>query len=525
MLSKSKYIIFGIVIISFLGVLNYSLPDDNLVPASNQDVTDPQKIELAKDSYNLALAAYKEKNYERSCDYLSKAISFYPNYTEAYALLGNVYYSLKEEERAYESYKKCIELIDKSESPSDDISKLRAEILPKIEKILVLDAKISVLDKEFVARILELGMESMQREDYLLAEETFLLILKIDANNTEVSDNLQKVKNILAQNDGSNNYEIAKAYYQSGLLLFNQNKYDEAIEKFNKALSTKKDFVEALFKLGECYENTKDTIQAIINYRLCLKSLESKKELVQDEKNILTSAKRNLDKIDVKGKEFKIAKEKYVAELLKTVNEYASKKYLNCAVKLYRKILSVDPVNKAASDGLAKVRNDMTQKAVGSKKERLIFSGEDMSGWDVNSIWLPLWSVDKPFLVFNRTSRDQPSLIEYKTAFPENYILAFELILEKRLPITGYEVGICYGQSSNEGKISLQIVNTIFSKLNNWEKIRFTFSKQDMTFKLEEGSKVTKKGKLEVSGVYKIGINARGYIAKFRNITLLDLDQ
>lgn len=524
MLSKSKYIIFGIVIISFLGILNYTLPDDNSVPASNQDGTDPQKIELAKDSYNLALAAYKEKNYEKSCDYLSKAISFYPNYIEAHALLGNVYYSLKEEEQAYESYKKCIELIDKSEAPSDDISKLRAEILPKIEKILSLDAKISTLDKEFVTRISNLGMESMQREDYLLAEETFLLILKIDANNTETSDNLQKVKDILAKNDSSDDLEIARAYYQSGLLLFNQNKYEAAIEKFNKAVSTKKDFTEALFKLGECYEKTEDTFQAIINYRLCLKSLESKKELTQEEKNILTSAKRNLDTIDIKGKEFKVAKEKYVVELLKIVNEYVSKKYLNCASKLYQKILNVDPVNKTASDGLAKVHKDVAQKAAASKKERPIFSGEDMTGWDVNRMWIPLWSVDKPFLVFNRVANSQPSLIEYKTEPPGNYILSFELILEKRLPVTDYEVAVCYGQSIKDGITVLQKVTTVCSKLNNWEKIRFTFTKQNMTFKLEEGLKVTKKGKLEVSEVYKIGINACGYIAKFRNITLLDLD-
>ncbi|MDI6788254.1 MAG: tetratricopeptide repeat protein [Planctomycetota bacterium] len=316
--------------------------------------------------------------------------------------------------------------------------------------------------------------------------------------------------------------ELADAYYQSGLSLFKQNKYEKAIEKFNLALSKRKDFPQVFFKLGECYEKLNNSKQAIQNYRLCRMCLLRQKNRTKEDNEMLSNVERLLDKTDTKGKEIKTIKNKYVSELQKIADECLRKKYPFFALRIYKKILSIDPNNKAILDAFAKVQEETASKRVpGDKPLRQIFNGEDMTGWTVPNIWLPLWAVQKPCLVFNEGSSAEPSLIMLEKPPPKNYILTFELLIDKRLTAGGYEISIAYA-ADLKGVVSLKKVSTTTSKIGTWAKIEFT--KQGTEFKLIENSKVTKRGKIESGDVEGITIYAWGYIAKFKNITLQELE-
>ena len=151
---KITQIVFFIIFIAIYAVVSEVPPNNTTTGESDKSddkKTDPQKIEAAQEFYNIGLDAFKEKQYEKARDLFIKAISYDENFIEAYAKLGDTYQILKEEEFAYESYKKCIELIDKSGTPSDEMTKLREEIKRKTEKFRVIDEKISSLDNEFIS--------------------------------------------------------------------------------------------------------------------------------------------------------------------------------------------------------------------------------------------------------------------------------------------------------------------------------------------------------------------------------------
>jgi len=190
------------------------------------------------------------------------------------------------------------------------------------------------------------------------------------------------------------NDDLANTYYQSGLALQKDNKPNEAIEKFIKALSYKNDYPEAFFRLGECYEKLKDIPSAVKNYRLCVRCFENKTALNNEDKNVIQSAQKNLEKLDTKSVQIKGIKSKYIDKLSKIGSECNSKKYYNFTRRIYNLILTVDPNNKMASDALSKIPID---NSGGAPVEGQIFNGVDTSGWKINTnVWMNLWSVEKP---------------------------------------------------------------------------------------------------------------------------------
>ncbi|MBI5777947.1 MAG: hypothetical protein HZA49_00635 [Planctomycetes bacterium] len=316
------------------------------------------------------------------------------------------------------------------------------------------------------------------------------------------------------------NSDLANVYYQSGLALLKQSKYDEAAEKFNKALSYWRDFAPALCKLGECCEKTGDTRSAIKNYRLGIRGLEDNLEPTNAEKEILQAARRNLAKIDEAGNEAGKIKDKYISGLSGIANDCIARKYLFLGSMIYKQILKVDPNNKAALDGLEKV-NSGAQKRTTSGKAYTLFNGSDLKGLVIPSVWLKLWTVDKSCLVFNAKSSGEPSLIQWTKPPPKNYAFSVEMFLEKRITANNYEISFAYGESRTSGAVSVvtnQRAQCTFNRLGTWAKVRFIV--KDAQFKVEEGGKITRSGKMDPYNTPVIGIYAQGYIARFRNLTI-----
>ncbi|MFH1230624.1 MAG: hypothetical protein V1709_03920 [Planctomycetota bacterium] len=167
--------------------------DETPSPVKPKPEIDTEKLEAAREFYGLGLAAFKAKQYEKARDLFTKAITYYKDLPGAYAKLADTYGMLKEEELGYRNYQMCIEIINSLESPSEELIKLREDSLRKIEKFKVIEEKISALNKEFISKLMELGKQCIDDEDYLLAEEAFSLILQLDKNNDEAVKYLRKV--------------------------------------------------------------------------------------------------------------------------------------------------------------------------------------------------------------------------------------------------------------------------------------------------------------------------------------------
>ncbi len=66
-------------------------------------------------------------------------------------------------------------------------------------------------------------------------------------------------------------YNDLFSYREKTICLYNQGKYQEALEVMGKAVTIKPDFDEAYFWMGKCYEKTGDKNDAIENYQMALK--------------------------------------------------------------------------------------------------------------------------------------------------------------------------------------------------------------------------------------------------------------
>ncbi|MBI5778210.1 MAG: DUF1080 domain-containing protein [Planctomycetes bacterium] len=353
--------------------------------------TDSQNLELAQEYYSIGLGAFKDKQYEKARDFAVKAISNNENFVQAHALLGDIFKMLKEEELSGENFKKASELIDRQDSPDEELTRLQKELAAKAEKYLSLDKKVSELDADFIFKLMKLGALSAEEENYLLAEEIFSTVLKINDRDSEAAKELDRINEELSRQSINDNddktkkdAEMADVYYQSGLALMKQDKYDEAAEKLNKALSYKRRFPQALFNLGGCYEKLKNNKDAQYNYRFCIKCLQ-KAGRSKEENELLLQALANLDKIDAYSKQVSGLKSDYVTGALKIARDCLNKKWQRFAYRQIDKVLQVDPDHKPALELKGKIDKNVIlaieRERLSSRKINL-FNGRDLSNWD-----------------------------------------------------------------------------------------------------------------------------------------------
>lgn len=334
----------------FLFIAGYSVSDDAPNPVQENS---PDKIEAAKEFYSAGVSAFESKEYEKAISFLSKAVANNKDYFEAYAKLGETYEALKDfEELAYESYNKCLEIIAKSAAPTEAMTGLSKTLAPKVEKFKAIDGKISAVTNKALSAWMDLGQKCLADTDYALAEEIFALVAKMESDNTEAQQSLQKAREELSKESeekaGGGNSELANACYQSGLDLAKQNKFQEAIDKFKKALLYNPNLLGAMLKIAECSEKTKANGQAIQYYRRCIKYLQSLPKRTKEEDDLLNQAIRGLGKLDINYNELQKTKSEATGKLMSLANDCAGRRYYRFACRILKIVLAMAPNNAEA---------------------------------------------------------------------------------------------------------------------------------------------------------------------------------
>ncbi|MFA5793876.1 MAG: tetratricopeptide repeat protein [Candidatus Brocadiia bacterium] len=328
--------------------------------------------------------------------------------------------------------------------------------------------------------------------------------------------------------------ELAGAVYQSGLNAFKQNKFDDAAQKFARALEYKSDYTEAMFKLAECHEKLRNSQQAVRYYRQSARQVASKTDSSTEERNILQQSRKVLEKLDVRGTQFNTAKSKQIDILLKMANDCAGRKYFGFARRIYEQILIIDPGNKTAADAMEKLAAGQPVESPDSKtagKAKSVFNGKNLDGWQFDSnIWLNLWSIEEGCLAFNKKPLSpkagpslEPSALKLAGQLPDNYVMSMEMFIEKRLP-SAREccISFLYGESKiPQGQaniITMQRAKINFEKTGIWEKIKFT--KKGNEYAIEGANTKKFNGVFEPYNTQCIGFYIHGFVVKIRNITV-----
>jgi tetratricopeptide (TPR) repeat protein len=65
-------------------------------------------------------------------------------------------------------------------------------------------------------------------------------------------------------------YTYLSAYLEKGIILYNEKKYQEALDVFTKAVTVQNSFDEGYFWMGKCFEKLNNTNDAIESYKMAL---------------------------------------------------------------------------------------------------------------------------------------------------------------------------------------------------------------------------------------------------------------
>jgi len=428
----------------------------------------PKDIEAAKESYELGILLLEGKQYEKARDILLRAISANPDFAEAYVRIGEAYAMLKDDELAYTNYCKFLEIAGKVSVPSKELVKLQEDALRKTEKFRLLSNKISALTDNLIFDLICLGDICLDDNDYILGDDVLSLVLKIENNNSEAQKGLKRIKEELkkeVKTDVPEDANLSDVYYQAGVLQAEKGKYDEAIEKFNKALSYHRAYPNALFKLGECYEKLNDSRKALKNYRLWLKYFETLSSPSKEENDIMASISRALDRIDNNGKQFNKSKGDFISGSWLMVNECLNKRCNWLASSTAKQILNVDPAHKNAQQALDKLNKNTppvisnnntnsenpapdTKPAPKPTPPSAKVKAQDLikGKWELKGGY-PLyqkWRVSNGRIECDLRLADAVSIFMWSGTLPEKYTLTVKFIIDKVRSSSTDHVGVVY---------------------------------------------------------------------------------
>ena len=335
---------------------------------------------------------------------------------------------------------------------------------------------------------------------------------------------------IFAEDDS----DLASVYYQSGMSLFKQNKYDEAAEKFNKALSYKKESPQVLFRLGECYEKVNETKKAIDNYRLCQKYLNQQKTPSKEDAEMLIQVSRCIDKLDINGVEFRKTKNDYLAGLLGIANDCFNKRFQRFTLRLVQTALEIDNSNKAAQKLLDKIDENIVAAlsadqldSVGPPQE--LFNGRDIKNWTKNPSQDAKerdWIVEGGRLKGDSGGKKSGVYMLWKGTPPEEYriTLKFKMLKTYKEP---RHISIVYGETPNN-TYAASCCCPISSRLAKGENImtvskyadRLKFTLNGRTFTKEEMGEELDFAQIKYP---KIAISLKDVAISIDKITLQEL--
>lgn len=282
---------------------------------------------LAAAHYGLGKIAFKQKKYNDALDRYNKSTETDPNFAEGYFEKGLIYYLSDKFDPALEAFKKYSELKPGSTKGNTYYAKVLYaqgkydEALALLDEVLKTDPNSSEANK-YKAYIF------IEKKDYAKADEFFNKVPEADMNAEDWAKRIKlesekkdftKAKEYFDKSFKTDStYE--DAYFEYGKSLFNEQKYEESIPMFKKAIDLGIRNLGAYVYEGIAYYNLKDfsNAEALFN-----KSIELQPD--------------------------------FALSWLWKGNAQASAGKTAEAIESYKKVIEIDPNNQDAKDQIAKL--------------------------------------------------------------------------------------------------------------------------------------------------------------------------
>ncbi len=244
-------------------------------------------------AYYTASIAFSQKDDPTNAEaYALKALDYYPDYVDAYSILSGLYFQRKE-------YSKCLEVTKKYIKLLKSIKSDPAMVLT-IPYITIKDAwmaysrmaiiyyeqnresegiqalKDAVNCKGNICELyLKIGKYFLEQNNFKLAEKFFMDGLKNDPHNKHILFCISEMYEKSGFPDKAlvhltkilqDHPDEILAQYHKGLLLFKENRFDEAINTFESVINKDPKHIGALFSLASMYESVGDVTRAKDTY-------------------------------------------------------------------------------------------------------------------------------------------------------------------------------------------------------------------------------------------------------------------
>jgi len=250
-----------------------------ILDAIPQEVVDPPPPPPPPDYYSLGIKMLEDNNYQDAITAFSKAIELLPTHVDAYNMRAMVYEKIADYDKAIRDYSEVI-----TQEPNN------------------------------IPAYRNRGMcyYASSNNDEAIAD--FDVVLQANPNDNEIVDIKKKILEITSPPS-----KTATDYYNDGVRAFNNNKYNDAITAFNKAIEIYPTYVEAYNMRAMAYEKIADYDKAIKDYNevilknhqdistyrnrgMCYYKLEKFDEALIDFDKVLQSNPDDKEIVDLKKK-------------------------------------------------------------------------------------------------------------------------------------------------------------------------------------------------------------------------------
>ena len=222
------------------------------------------------DYYNQGISAFNHKNYEQAINKFTRALSLDPNHTDAYVWRSDAYIQLGQYQQTIED---CTQII------SIDPDNIPAYVRRGFARLSLEEYQQSLEDSNRAISLISLTFNQTDTNSWL----SQAYAQQGDAhqalgNTNEAIENYQKSLDIVpnddlrAKLDALNNAKnhLFEQYFNQGVTLFNKAKYQQAIEKFTRALTLNPNHIpvygwrrEAYIQLDQYQQAIEDCTQII----------------------------------------------------------------------------------------------------------------------------------------------------------------------------------------------------------------------------------------------------------------------
>jgi len=242
-------------------------------------------------AYNNRAFAYNSlKNYEQAIDDCNQAIRLNPNHVNAYINRAFAQMELGEYQQAIDDCNQAIRL--NPNAPNAYINRALAYNYLKNYEQAIDDCNQAIrLNPNHADAYINRAFAQMELGEYQQAIDDCKEAIRLNPNHVNAHQHLTNAKNRLFEQQKVNAHQhltnltnakkhLFEQYFNRGITLFNQEKYEQAIEQFTKALTLNPNHTDANSWLSQAYVQQGDAHQALGNSNEAIENYQKSLDIV-----------------------------------------------------------------------------------------------------------------------------------------------------------------------------------------------------------------------------------------------------